>query len=74
MVCTFQILVIYTWVEGLVSEHNAGTYTMVYHYKGTCICSLINRSTLVQVSHLTNKYCAKTNVIYSNRTTISSKS
>ena len=31
---------LYTWVEGLVSEHDAGTYTMVYHYKGTCICSL----------------------------------
>ena len=36
-----------TWVEGLVSEHDAGTYTMVYHCKGTCICSLTNRCTRV---------------------------
>ena len=30
---------------GLVSEHDAGTYTMVYHNKGTCISSPTNRPT-----------------------------
>ena len=30
-----------------MSEHDAGTYTMVYHCKGTCICSLTNRCTRV---------------------------
>ena len=31
-----------TWVERLVSEHMQVLITMVYHYKGTCICLLTN--------------------------------
>ena len=29
---------LHTWLEGLVSEHDAGTYTVVYYCKGTCVC------------------------------------
>ena len=36
-----------TYLGGLVSEHMQVLITMVYHHKGTCICSLTNRSTQV---------------------------
>ena len=44
-------LYIYTWVEGLVSEHEhmQVLMTMVYHCKGTCIYSLTNHSTQVPI-------------------------
>ena len=38
-----------SWVEGLVSEHMQVLITMVYHNKGTFLCSLTNRSTQVQL-------------------------